>query len=606
MPISISVMSMLAAGLAHAGPMRAAPAGGGVIRAWSVPYSPVAPGMIAALQKFMRTDAGIGLISLAPSLGVIECLDPDSEAHRRIVGMMTLPSGFESRLRAAALNSDSKTRESVRAAIVSAYRGQNTGEKMRTAIQARADEITAAVSQGGLSVEGLSTAASELAPFSTISAQVDSVIRMASSARSERAMSTARDIASVLLRGKGSADLEQVPAAAIGNGRDDQLEGWRLHPAPEKQVAQRMPQSAGLKQSVSALLSVPDSAPSMAAKAFGILPHFVRSILARTSERSRLYQIQLLREEVARLLPSEAISFMAYMPQSSQDYLLDQLHGSEFISGAHQASWLKRLRQAHARLTELEALQADSTTSATRTELALTHLSLGIFHGFTYGFPDQVAQASIWSRGESLPDVDKAARHYQQALGLLGKDLPTDSRAVLLTKFLLGKHAINAAHAYSNASLYTRDGIKIPPEPQAAEYEGLARRMLGDVLHAVEPRVPASPSNTPELYFEARFHLLKLDKGQRASALERLLFDVLSGSSPGWVEAQLHSRYGLIFRLIQDLRWAGYDSRAMLRSLALFDIEAMIGGNVPGLTYHELIRRLVEEGSCEELRPLLR
>lgn len=186
LPIAVLLWSMT--GWVQAGQLSyAAPAGGSAVRAWSVPFNPVSQGMMTGLQGFLRTQTGESLLAQVPSLSIIEHMSPDSEAHRRIIGALGLSADFEAQLRTAIETSDSKALASVLIAILRAYQSRDTEGVMREAAQTRADEIAAAFHRGEMSVAELSDAASELAPFTSISAGAKALESMASAMRSENA-----------------------------------------------------------------------------------------------------------------------------------------------------------------------------------------------------------------------------------------------------------------------------------------------------------------------------------------------------------------------------------------------------------------------------------
>ena len=163
---------MAASGLVSAGPMGAMPAGGG-LHPWNVPYHGVSAGMLASLQGFLATGSGKLLLAQVPTLGFIERLSPDSEAHRRVVGAIGLPSDFEPRLRDAVRTSDEKALSAAFAALLDAYHLRNAEERIREAVSARAEEIDAAFFKGKVGPDVLSAAA-ELAPFASLSDQAGS------------------------------------------------------------------------------------------------------------------------------------------------------------------------------------------------------------------------------------------------------------------------------------------------------------------------------------------------------------------------------------------------------------------------------------------------
>lgn len=238
--MSIAAMLMAVTGLIHAGPMNVASAGGGAFRAWSVPYNPTSVGMVTGLQGFLRTETGVGLLAQAPSLGIISGLSPNSEAHRRIIGVLGLSADFEAQLQAAILTSDNKALTGALGTILSAYRSQNAEEKINEAIQVRSNEIAAAVSQGKMSVTELSAAALEVAPFASVSAKAKAVEEMASVARSANTMDVAQHIASAIMQNKGSVASEQAHAMAVtadtSLGQKDVPKGWQLQPASHKKT----------------------------------------------------------------------------------------------------------------------------------------------------------------------------------------------------------------------------------------------------------------------------------------------------------------------------------------------------------------------------------
>ncbi|HAZ08408.1 MAG TPA: hypothetical protein DCZ01_07800 [Elusimicrobia bacterium] len=106
--LPITAMLMSVTGLVQAAQMHEPRPGGGAVRAWSVPFTPVSQGMMTGLQGFLKTETGEGLLAQVPSLDIIAKLTPDSEAHRRIVGALDLSADFEAQLQAAIKTADNK------------------------------------------------------------------------------------------------------------------------------------------------------------------------------------------------------------------------------------------------------------------------------------------------------------------------------------------------------------------------------------------------------------------------------------------------------------------------------------------------------------------
>ncbi len=159
------------------------PAGGGTIPAWNVPFNLVSRGMLDNLKVFLLTDTGKGLLSRYPSMTTFQTLKPESEAHRRIVGALGLPPDFETQLAEAIEPGNPRELEGVLSTLVSVY---PTAEKtIMSSVQSRADEISAAFNQNGQEAMPLSKAASELAPFTSISQAAKAVTAMAGTMNSE-------------------------------------------------------------------------------------------------------------------------------------------------------------------------------------------------------------------------------------------------------------------------------------------------------------------------------------------------------------------------------------------------------------------------------------
>lgn len=212
---SLMAVIMTMSGFAHAGLIKGAPRAEGAGRAWNIPYDPVSPGMVAGLQEFLRTPAGAGLLAQAPSLSFIEALNPDSETHRRIVGVLGLPPDFEARLESAVAASDGGALAGARDAILGAYRSRNMEGKINKAVEARAGKIIEAVYLGGIGVDELSAAAMELAPFMSFSPRAKAVGELASAARSAGTMRKATRMAQTLVETNAFADAQAAgkPAA---------------------------------------------------------------------------------------------------------------------------------------------------------------------------------------------------------------------------------------------------------------------------------------------------------------------------------------------------------------------------------------------------------
>lgn len=167
-----------AAGMALAALLMAAPAHA----AWVPPYVPVSPGVILRLQGVLRSDMGMKMCVVYPSLRMIRGLDPESETHRRIVGAMDLPAAISAQ------------------ALVEAY--LRAMPRVEAVVASRAKDIAEAVAKKEMSAKELVAAADDLTAFSfygdRVQAEVKPIEDLARAARSAKTMDAAREIASRL------------------------------------------------------------------------------------------------------------------------------------------------------------------------------------------------------------------------------------------------------------------------------------------------------------------------------------------------------------------------------------------------------------------------
>ncbi|MFA6028640.1 MAG: hypothetical protein WC969_02170 [Elusimicrobiota bacterium] len=381
----------------------------------------------------------------------------------------------------------------------------------------------------------------------------------------------------------------------------------------------------------------------LGSRLFVALPSRVRSSLARRSPGLRAAQISSLSREIAALLPEESFAAMASLPQTSQDYIVGDMlpkapEAAEsavreiarhpewpdyMVNGARsdadKQAWFVRLADVKAKLEELASLQNEDDPARER---AMVQLGLGVLHAFSYGFAGGLKHRHPDAGHDSLSGGDRAfadlaTAHLRSALALFEGAGQED--AALLTRFLLGKHAINGRVAYSNPGLYERSGRKVPEEPEAFSYEALAGEMLSSVLSTLGPGAAGAGHKLRELYFETLYFMEMLgssgrepdlnpfrlrgpraDPERRAQALRDLLTDYLLGAPAERIEAQLSAghRYALIERLLGKLRWALQDLGDTRLRDALFEH--------PGrrLTYARLIEILIADADCERLRSI--
>ncbi|MBI3289034.1 MAG: hypothetical protein HYZ74_05915 [Elusimicrobia bacterium] len=171
----LSMAVFLSAPSLNAGPSAA-------LNNWRVPSNAVPIEMAAGLNSLLRTKAGAGMLEQSHSLKFIGGLYADSDAHRRMLGLVVWPEGFEERLAGALRYRGEDALAGVCAEILTAYRDQHAAQKIGEAVAARADEIVAAVHGGAVGVDELSAAAEELAPFAAGSPQAQAVADMAKAA----------------------------------------------------------------------------------------------------------------------------------------------------------------------------------------------------------------------------------------------------------------------------------------------------------------------------------------------------------------------------------------------------------------------------------------
>ncbi len=185
----MSLKSIPLAVLLMAAPLRLQ-AGENGLEGWRVPHPDATVDMVVALQKTLKVADEAGLLDQTPWLAVIPKLNPQSEAHRRIVGMLD------------------------------SYRREDAEEKMSKAVSARADEIAAAVRRGHGSVAQLE----ELAPFATVSEQAKNVKVMLLEAHWTGTMAGAHRIAWALEQ-KKEASSPDHSQRAHDNGEAAAVEG---------------------------------------------------------------------------------------------------------------------------------------------------------------------------------------------------------------------------------------------------------------------------------------------------------------------------------------------------------------------------------------------
>ncbi len=182
----------------HAGPIvNAGPgkAGG----AWVPGFNPASAKTLTGIQAFLRSDAGAGFMArMAPSLGVLLRLKPDSEAHLSLVGAMGLPADIDARLAQAPDSFDARVAVQVSLSL----RFAGAERHILSAVDSRADALIAAVKEGTLGVEELSAAAAELAPFAlhaSVAGKVKAVADMADAARAAQTIDAAKKLAAGLM-----------------------------------------------------------------------------------------------------------------------------------------------------------------------------------------------------------------------------------------------------------------------------------------------------------------------------------------------------------------------------------------------------------------------
>lgn len=412
-----------------------------------------------------------------------------------------------------------------------------------------------------------------------------------------------------------------VRAAARGGAS-----GPRLTPAAGA-LARRIPAIARDIPSLAALPYEPAAPGTLGLKAFSLLPGPVRrGIAGRAGEALRREQIRLLNLEVAELMPEGTFSFMAALGQTSQDYLVLRFpqiaeaaarvertiarnkdwpdHRADFERrDAQKAAWFQRLGQVRDKLEEIRSLQQGLSGPDVELRRAMNELMLGVFYGFSYGFATGI------SGGGDRDFVGRATAHYKEALRLVEARAGGDSAAANVVRYLLGKHALNAAQAHSNAGLYSMSGQAVPAEPEAFELLALAADLL--------TRVEADSARAPELRYDARLRLLdiraKIDllrspppafgagrRSPQAAEIERILVDLLRAAPREWVEAQLRDSSGLLERLITSVRWARYPSA----NAELHALQMSIGSDAP-LSYEAFIDGLARAG-YPSLKPIQR
>jgi hypothetical protein len=353
------------------------------------------------------------------------------------------------------------------------------------------------------------------------------------------------------------------------------------------------------------------------------VPAIFRRTLAKVNPKIKKEHIDVLLAEVRELIPPEAAAWMAYIPQTSHDYLLGELPKKEsFVDengkfdskkyDDHKAEWGAKSIKAIQKLREVRGLlQADPQSDERDSLLATIHLSLGIILGFTYGFEAVLVHGvSAWQTAiipADGPFLKEATESYQSALEIFNR-LGANKKYLTLIQFLLGKHAQNGIHAHSNGGIYKFDGTPMLEDSEAHEYLNLADTNLKEVVESLSSSAGFNP-----ILFEAKFHLIEVglwpnrflvhrhpelmgrDNIEYRNKLEMLFSEFLASAPKSWVEKDMKSSYGITLRLVNHLRWAYQDEHGSPLWSALWSVGDSIrrGGSI---TYDEMLSRLRPAG----------
>ncbi len=237
------VLSVAASGpaLAHTGGL-AGPAGRAA-PGWAQSFTPITPAVIRSIQGFLRTDAGITLLSQTPSLSVLQRLDADSDVHRTIVASICVP-----KLEAAVQSNDAGQINAEVARALARHSDTYGLQSFAILAGARARDLIAQVRYAAIDVSELSQAASELAPFADIldingtKSDIAAVARLAAEARSERGMAAASSMAAGLQVTAQVESIGRVSLPQLMDGHEDTVGALlnELHDAPNEAYSRQL------------------------------------------------------------------------------------------------------------------------------------------------------------------------------------------------------------------------------------------------------------------------------------------------------------------------------------------------------------------------------
>jgi hypothetical protein len=379
----------------------------------------------------------------------------------------------------------------------------------------------------------------------------------------------------------------------------------------------------------------------------GVLPASLQRFLAKRFTSLRDARVDRLLAEVRELLPPDALSFMALLPQMSYSYLVMELPVTasvakamgavEEIAGersndfrfrtgivreaAQKKEWFGRLHRARRNLLEAQSLVDSQTPTdeARRTEI---YLLLAVVEGFTYGFTDEIEKGradweSLFIGAGQRERVTTAAQSFEKALSYFEEKTGHESQETILLCFLAGKNAVNAMRVFSHAGEYSYSGQKTVPDDAYYIYAKRAKELLTKVVQNLSPIVVSDMAFGPlhVLYFEAAYHLAKVlglpaaspnapDVVERGtfSTLEDLYRTLLATASPEWMQSQFGDRYSLMARLSCDVRWGHQHTP---RRDALWQLQMDVAGNAQ-MTYADFTERMNTLMGYPRLQPEMR
>jgi len=388
------------------------------------------------------------------------------------------------------------------------------------------------------------------------------------------------------------------------------------------------------------------SKPSIKEKAWATLPEGTRTFVAKRIPRFSEVEAELLQNELNDLMPAEAVQFMAYNPQSSHTYLVEELgtlglkkiadknkssFESEHTSNSLEerknltAEWLGRLNKAEKKLEQLISMGHVEGKHRAHFEF-----SLGLIHAFSYGFRNAVKTQDEYNRTRERTPIRIAS--LRKATDLISSAQSYLSGWELtVSQFILGKHAVNAAAEHSNLGVYSMQWEPKAPAAEALEYTKLAQDQFDLVLQSLKKELnPEQSSPHTQLlhevteqqrrlkdltqnilnYKDRRPILIDSISDEELSSSRQQFINFLLGSDPNWLINELHNnkRYNLFYRQVNNLRWAHQhhynqtDKASPQKAhMALWTLESGLRSGDFTLEFEAIINHLIINAGFHEL-----